>query len=546
MEKKCLAILEVSQKQAFIFSSNKLQDNVINSAIIAWVTHPEFFEEVIADRSIYSEEINFAYAGGGHAVLIFDTKEQAKEFVWRITGYIYRTYSGLEMFAKILECGEKIGKEELELLSKELGKKKSNRQTAFHQGSFGIEDRKKKEEKKTVSFDGRIAEMPKREKEIDDELTPEGFRTTKWLEHLGGREGIANFIAVIHIDGNSMGKRVKDFQSSLEGKDWETYRKEFRKFSDSIDKNFKQAYKEMADEVADAIRKEKLAGLELEGEDFPIRRIITAGDDICFITDGRIGLECARIFIEKLVEKGSDQEHYAACAGVAIVHRKYPFYRAYELAEELCSNAKRFIANTYASLHTDTEAARSDSAKEQKKRTMDSAEVCANVCAIDWHIEYGEMKDGLDEIRSGYQTIEKEGEERQHLELRPYILLDPKGLLKGEAFRSYQNFKKLMHQIQTGDIEYARGKLKEFRSYLKEGETAAAHYIKSKRIDDIELFGYQDIFTDMDCSKVGTGSSLERKTFITTADKKKHCLYFDAIELFDLFIPIEIRLTQSH
>ena len=81
MEKKCLAILEVSQKQAFIFSSNKLQDNVINSAIIAWVTQPKFFEEVIADRSIYSEEINFAYAGGGHAVLIFDTKEQAKEFV---------------------------------------------------------------------------------------------------------------------------------------------------------------------------------------------------------------------------------------------------------------------------------------------------------------------------------------------------------------------------------------------------------------------------------------------------------------------------------
>lgn len=40
-----LTILEVSQKQAYIFSSNKLKDNVTNSAVIAWVMDGDYFEK---------------------------------------------------------------------------------------------------------------------------------------------------------------------------------------------------------------------------------------------------------------------------------------------------------------------------------------------------------------------------------------------------------------------------------------------------------------------------------------------------------------------
>ena len=36
-----------------------------------------------------------------------------------------------------------------------------------------------------------------------------------------------------------------------------------------------------------------------------------------------------------------DKEGYAACAGVAIVHQKYPFYKAYELAERDPEERKR-------------------------------------------------------------------------------------------------------------------------------------------------------------------------------------------------------------
>lgn len=62
----------------------------------------------------------------------------------------------------------------------------------------------------------------------------------------------------------------------------------------------------------------------------------------------------------KALWKRSEGEN-SACAGVAIVHQSYPFYKAYEIAESLCSSAKKYNASL-------------------------DKEGCANACAIDWHI----------------------------------------------------------------------------------------------------------------------------------------------------------------
>lgn len=59
-----------------------------------------------------------------------------------------------------------------------------------------------------------------------------------------------------------------------------------------------------------------------------------------------MGLECARIFLERLSEKNNavDGQPYAACAGVTMIPHKFPFHAAYMLSGELCSNAKKFGA----------------------------------------------------------------------------------------------------------------------------------------------------------------------------------------------------------
>ncbi len=507
METKYLVIMEVSQKQAFIFSSNELKDNVTNSAIIAWVTNPKFFEEQISDRSIYSTEKNIVYSGGGHTVLVFDKEENAEKFVQTITLRVMEKYEGLELFAKRLKCKGDITGEELKQLSQDLEVKKSKRKSAFHQGSFGIESKNERKKYK----------MPEEEEKIDKELMAKNFNRVWKFEDLGGTEHESNFIAVVHIDGNAMGKRVEEFRESIKEKPWEEYRKAQKEFSDNIDKAFKNAYKEMVEEVANRINEGKLQELDLKHSNFPVRRIITAGDDICFVSEGRIGIECAAVFLKKL-----KKQNYSACAGVAIVHQKYPFYRAYELAESLCSNAKKFVANI----------------------DPDDENISRHVSAIDWHIEYGEMKESLEEIREMYKI--EDPTDPSHLELRPYIVdmveapeSIKENIKKKEDLRWYENFKKLMKKFSNEEISYARGKIKELRSYLKQGENAAKYYMKCNLIDELSLIGYQGIFREVDPEKAFTGTPLERNIFEQTHDEKKRCLLFDAIEILDTFIALD-------
>ncbi len=72
----------------------------------------------------------------------------------------------------------------------------------------------------------------------------------------------------------------------------------------------------------------------------PIRPVILGGDDVTFVCDGKLGIYFAEIFIKKFEEAKIADKNLTACAGVAIIKTKYPFYRGYWLAERLCANAK--------------------------------------------------------------------------------------------------------------------------------------------------------------------------------------------------------------
>ena len=513
-----LVMLEVSQKQAYIFGSNKLKDNIRNSAVIAWIMSPEYFEQVIHDPEKFNQKDNLVYSGGGHIVLEFPTEERAVAFVRKITFTIHRDYPGIEVFAKVKKYEEnKNPGENLKLLTAALEEKKSLRLAAFHQGSFGIEKIDATTLKPELSDDGKDKKekrLPVQEEAIDQRLAPEGYERIKEFKELGGSEDESNFIAVVHIDGNAMGKRVQNLYEKNKNADWETYKKKLQTFSESIDADFKDSYKEMTETVRKNLKNGVFDELNLKKKNFPVRRIITAGDDICFVTEGRIGIECAVSFIKALSNKknAEDGEGYAACGGVAIVHQKYPFYQAYELAEMLCSNAKKFGASL------------SECADKSGK----------DVSAIDWHIEFGQLKDSLEEIRKDYQT-----EKGEKLEMRPYLVEAEPGVWKKEKARRYENFKKLITNLQTAEIAYARGKMKELRSALKKGEQAAEVFVKFNKIEDIALVGYQGIYEQPETDQVATGKGLERKLFLKTADGMKRSTIFDALEVWDTYIGFE-------
>lgn len=526
---RVLAILEVSQKQAFIFSSNKLKDNIENSDIIAWITSANFIEQVVDDKNKFDRNNNLVYAGGGHTILEFEDEVKAKEVISIVTRDILGRYPDVELFATLYRYDEeKNAGENIKELIRKLEKKKSMRKASFHQGTFGIEKIDTNTGNAIIKntyckYPLKKLNMPKRESYV-----PDGYSDVMKFEDLGGSEGDSNFIAVVHIDGNGMGKRVEEFENKY--KNWNDYKESMRKFSASIAKDFIGAYRDMLLEVAEFLKTETAADtLELKIDNkekklyFPVRRIITEGDDICFVSEGRIGIECARIFLEKLSKKinSADGKNYSACAGVAIVHQKYPFYRAYELAEALCSKAKRFGADISA-----------------KAGISDNG---SSISSIDWHIEYGELKDTIEELRKNYETADG-----MHLEMRPYIVKASDAVMKCEPIRVYRNFKSLIKKILADKDFYASGALKELRPALKKGETSAIHYLKYHHMEQIYKDGYQGIYKEFkfEDTKVGSGEELEGKLFIDVANSKDEknaeyrCTVFDAIEAMDTFVLI--------
>ena len=522
MGERYLVITEVSQKQAYVFSSNKLKDNVTNSEAIRRVTSEKYL-------SRFSDKFRTVSEGGGHTILEFEDLESAKEFNRALTAHVLDVYPHMELYAKVMRYDEeKLPGDNLKELVKLLEIKKAERRAAFHQGTFGIEkidrnmmlpelpkgtDLKHEpidiEVQKTGSKEGDEAgdeEASREVKRMRIRPIPRGFKEVFRFEDLANGDDDANFIAVVHVDGNGFGKRVSDFYASRNNLGWDEFRTEVRKFSEQIDDDFKDAYSRLAQEVADYLAEKEKNGKNKDKtyrKFFPMRRIISSGDDVCFVTEGKIGVECAARYLQILsqMRNKEDGKGYSACAGVVLIHKKFPFYKAYELSERLCSNAKSFGA----------ELSPDDQGKE--------------ISSIDWHIEFGEMPDTLDDIRRDYRT--KDGGQ---LELRPFVVKAPDDILAKEKIRQYDKFHKLISLLDKEE-GYASGKLKQMRSVLKNGEKTARYFLRFHKIEDLAMESYHEAFEKIDASKVVKENGLSRQLFVETLDGKKRSVLFDAVEL---------------
>lgn len=479
-------ILEVSQKQAYIFSRKELKENVARSADINYVTSSRFFRE--AAGPLFDVDPNFVYSGGGHTVLQFDDRDTSTRFAAIVTETVLRRFAGLELFVKQIPYDpEKTPGENLLALTQALERKKALRKASFRQMDFGVEALD------PSTFRPRQASTQETGRVVERLMPPAGYKFPAEFEDLTKvGDKVDNFIAVVHIDGNAMGKRVeKVYEQCAES--WADCCDSLRRFSEGIQRDFEAAFQETVETV---IREADCDTV------LPIRPVILAGDDVCFVTAGRIGLECARVFLEHLAaRKDSNGQAYAACAGVALVHQKYPFHMAYRLAEELCDNAKRFGAGI---------------------------DPKGNVSAMDWHIEFGQLKDSLSSLREDYLT-----EDGSRLELRPVAVLTPEVTELGENgdLRTYQFFKEMCIRMKNTGV--ARSKVKGLRTALKQGEVESRFFLQENKALDMLYETFDARFKGQLRQMWDALAVNKEKPIFLAIGGESRCLFFDAIEVID-------------
>lgn len=495
---KVLAIVEVASKQKYIFSSKYLKDNINRSNEIRFVTESRYLESI---SDSFNEENNLVYSGGGHAILCFDSLEEGRSYLEKYSLNSRISFPNMEIYQKLKEYQDDMKLTDMiNDLKGELEKKKKSYFNSFEKGTFGIEKRDK------VTF-----MVQKDSRKIDDETIKDEF--AKKLENQFNLTTIQeklivddkektlkgqNFVSIVHIDGNKMGKRTSDLYERInkENKSFDETRRELKAYSEAIDNDFKDALYEVITYVDQFVKGEE--GI------VPIRPLIYAGDDICFITAGPIGLLCAEKFMEAISKKKNkvDNKPYAVCAGVAMVHISYPFYSAYELSEELCSSAKRY---------------------------GEELDESGRVSLIDWHIEYGQLKSSLEEIREDYIT-----NDNQELYLRPYVVNIPTDLnIEPDAYRLYESYKNLSRLLKSKVLKYPRTKIKGLREALKKGTNNTNLYLKERNIDnDFKYLAPESYIKD----KRKDINNVEKLNEYTEIFRENKCMIFDAIETMDCVI----------
>ncbi len=351
---------DITGIQSFIFSTNKMKENIGASALVAFLFKEEL-REIVKNAGgawDWENESSFdtnkitkpkiVYIGGGNALVAFPDKESAKDATSKLSKIIFeKTYNQLRLAVGTCEMSGsfQVDKDNLRKKLKECKKNYCITQPLMGMGIIrecdsdklpafryieGIYVSLPSYNKRKACKNAQQIFCPKDEKnkfeiplEFDD-LTSDTAR---------------NYIAVVHIDGNSMGKKIDAAIS--EENDYSKAVESLRKISIKITNSYNDTLCELFAAVCEKLEnkefRDTIGAKKINDKDcIPMRRIVANGDDITFVCNAKIGISAAIHFLKELERRG-----YYACAGVAIVKKAFPFYRAYELAEELCSSAKK-------------------------------------------------------------------------------------------------------------------------------------------------------------------------------------------------------------
>ncbi len=160
--------------------------------------------------------------------------------------------------------------------------------------------------------------------------------------------GSKSWLAVVHADGNGMGKRLKELEQKYAG---DGLAEKLKVFSKKIEQATLGAYnKALKTVVLDEQVLESCADVKDPNEKgdkyLHIRPLVMGGDDFTFIIRADLAIKFTTVYLDAFEKESATLleelklEGLTACAGIAFVKEKFPFHYAAHLAEDLCRYAK--------------------------------------------------------------------------------------------------------------------------------------------------------------------------------------------------------------
>lgn len=349
--KNILALYDCRSKQEYIYRTNRVQE-ITGASELLRSLFTDFFEDKNNGFKIKSDwrnenapenfldvfnsegyDAEIVYEGGGNLCVIFKDRETYIDVNKALSRQVLEKTFAVSIIASATEVTDNFAEDRKRLyaenaLQKNLGayhtpcnvlpftqvdrltylpvvKKSGNRQ-------YSTESLKKKE---------KYTSLPRPQEQILE------YEFDNMVD-----KGNESLLAIIYIDGNNMGAKVK---AATAGKtDYTSGINALREFSKQTDLDFvERPIKEIKDRLTSRYNN---ATDDKERRKYLFRKVISGGDEITIVCNAHAAPEILETYFNTL----TDNSDNSACAGVAIFHSHAPFADVYEIAEACCEMGK--------------------------------------------------------------------------------------------------------------------------------------------------------------------------------------------------------------
>lgn len=395
-----LAMYDVRGIQDYIFRTNRVKEIIGASHLVEDIiedTLKEAVQDILQDevilewepdkdgiaedekklRFIVSENIKIQvlFIGGGNAYVLYRTGALCEKVNRKMSKMILKNTYSLQLAVAVVEAHieEDDYESDYKCLVAEMETVKEKMSVARTFGALPIAkideitgfplvktDRIVKNAMEEMSRETYL--KLKKEEQIRWEENRNEKRIEREFDELVTQHGEESVLAIVHIDGNDMGKKIgkllKEHNSNYTqavGTMREISYRINHTFKDKVFEKIKVQFEKWIEEngydenVSGISQKEKSKYFKKDGT--YLRKIIVAGDDITFVCNAKVALALVQYFakyVSQYVLYGNkdieeDMKNYgiSICAGIAYINSHFPFHIGYKVAEACCDNAKK-------------------------------------------------------------------------------------------------------------------------------------------------------------------------------------------------------------
>lgn len=528
-ENKVLAMYDVRGIQNYIYKTSKLQDaigasaiveNIIDRALKAAKDEYEFqthstlscsFEWVTKDGIIipYDEagdkDITVLYTGGGNSFISYKSEDLCININKKMSRYVLENTYSLQLAIAYVDRSSNY-RCDYDKVQNEMFKIKSNMKEARPLGALPImrveglsgfplnadvpESLRQDDYRSLESYKKKEAEKSDEERKKLDEIA-------KQFDSYTVNKGEDSVLAVVHIDGNNMGLRIKSILSNQDN-----YNKAVNAMR-QLSYNINNSYKQVFDEVMNSFNHNGTKQSD-NPEEYNILKVLVAGDDITYVCKAKCALPSVKLFADKIsknvmfgnkTEDNLNKYGFSVCAGISFIRSHFPFWIAYNVAESCCDSAKKKAKK-----------------KENMLKLSDNTYKVGNW--VDFHVCKNIQAGDLETVREN---------EYKNLLIRPYNLM----LFDNQKSDSLDTYESLINNIVyfNNDSNIPRSFAKDIRNAYSIGESATEQvnaFITSrgKKLPDAESTNDNKMYIEIKKDN----ESIE-----------KIAKWYDALEIMDLY-----------